>query len=408
MSDNLEFISDEEYERRKELRKQKVEAEKKRQQRNRKLFIMGAAALLVIIVAVVLIVVIANSIKKRKNADVEIYAGVGIGSTLSGEPISDDSISTDGDAEDSLANEDNLESNTDTYVDVQGAGQKYTFDSEEFVYSSDGIAQLSSAEYVSDYGILINLSSGKVVATKQGYSKMYPASMTKVMTVLTAWQYISEAELDERIVITQEATDYAYVHDCSSAGFLPGETVTLRDLFYGTILPSGGEAAYSLAVYVAGSHEAFVDLMNENVSALGLAETTHFTNCVGIYNDEHYSTCYDIAVIMAAAMRDEFLAKLLDTRRYTTSLTEEHPEGIELSNWFNRRIEDRDTGGYICGAKTGYVTQSGNCAVSCLDAQNGDRFICVSGKAGSSWRCIFDHVAAYNIYAVGNVGYHRE
>ena len=72
-----------------------------------------------------------------------------------------------------------------------------------------------------------------------------------------------ENKLNEVVTITREATDYSYVHDCSTTGFLDGEQVPLRDVFNGTILPSGGESAYQLAVYTAGSMEAFVDMMNQ-------------------------------------------------------------------------------------------------------------------------------------------------
>ena len=267
---------------------------------------------------------------------------------------------------------------------------------------------MTSEELTSEYGILIRVDDGKVIGSKDGFVKMFPASMTKLMTVLTARQYISEAQMDEKVAVSQLAIDYDFLHKCSSAGFEAKEVVTVKDLFYGTILPSGGDAAYMLALYVAGSHDAFVDLMNENCKALGIGETTHFTNCVGIYDDANYSSCNDIAVILAAAMDDPFLAEVLGTRRYTTSLTEEHPEGLDLSNWFLRRIEDKDTGGYVAGAKTGFVNESGSCGASFMQGNDGHNYICVTGKAWSSWRCIYDHVAVYNIYAIGNTDYHKQ
>ena len=82
-------------------------------------------------------------------------------------------------------------------------------------------------------------------------------------------QAVIENKLNEVVTITREATDYSYVHDCSTTGFLDGEQVPLRDVFNGTILPSGGESAYQLAVYTAGSMEAFVDMMNQKAVELG-------------------------------------------------------------------------------------------------------------------------------------------
>ena len=175
--------------------------------------------------------------------------------------------------------------------------------------------------------------------------------MTKVLTVLVAAEQIKEENLDDTFTMTLEITDYAYRNDCSSVGFLDGEKVTVRDLFYGTILPSGGDAAVGLATYIAGSHEAFVDMMNDKLKELGLSKTAHFTNCVGLYDENHYCTVYDMAVIMKAAMKNDMCREFLSAHSYTTAPTTEHPKGITISNWFLRRIEDKDTGGEVIGGK---------------------------------------------------------
>lgn len=130
--------------------------------------------------------------------------------------------------------------------------------------------------------------------------------MTKVLTLLVAVENLNGLNaLNDEFVITTEITDYCFRNDCSVAGFAVGEAVTIRDLLYGTILPSGGDGALGLAIYTAGSQEAFVELMNEKLKQLGLSDSAHFTNCMGIYNDNHYCTVYDMAVIMEAAMQDE-------------------------------------------------------------------------------------------------------
>ena len=129
--------------------------------------------------------------------------------------------------------------------------------------------------------------------------------MTKLLTILVAAEHISEEQLDDTFTMTIDITDYSYVNDCSNVGFLVDEKVPVRDLFYGTILPSGGDAAVGLATYVAGSHEAFVDMMNEKLEELGISESAHFTNCVGLYDVNHYCTIYDMAIIMKAALQNE-------------------------------------------------------------------------------------------------------
>ncbi len=255
-----------------------------------------------------------------------------------------------------------------------------------------------SEEVMSTNAILIEESTDTIIAAKGAEERISPASMTKVLTVLVAAEQLTEEDLDDTFTMTLEITDYAYVNDCSSVGFLNGEEVTVRDLFYGTVLPSGGDAAVGLATYVAGSHEAFVDMMNAKLEELGIADSAHFTNCVGLYDENHYCTVYDVAVIMKAAMRNELCREFLSAHIYTTVPTKQHPEGITMSNWFLRRIEDKDTGGEVLCAKTGYVTQAGSCAVSYGIFAGGTPYICVTANATSSWRCIYDQVEIFNRY----------
>lgn len=246
---------------------------------------------------------------------------------------------------------------------------------------------------VSKNVVFIDVEEGRILAQQDAKMRISPASMTKILTVLVAAEHITDA--DDTFEITIDITDYSFSHGCSNVGFEVGERVTVKDLFYGTVLPSGADAAVGLAKYAAGSHEAFVELMNEKLEELGISETSHCTNCVGLYDENHYSTVYDMAVILKAAYDNEFCREILSRHMYTTSATPEHPEGITLSNLFLRRIEDSDTHGEVLCAKTGYVVQSENCAASLSVGNDGRLYICVSAHSTSSWRCIKDHVAFY-------------
>lgn len=259
--------------------------------------------------------------------------------------------------------------------------------------STDEGTALPGSEVVSENVVFIDVEAGRILGQRGAQSRIPPASMTKILTVLVAAEHITDP--DDTFEITQDIVDYSFVNRCSNAGFEVGEKVTINDLFYGTVLPSGGEAAVALAVYVSGSQEAFVELMNEKLEELGISATTHFTNCVGIYDDDHYSTVYDMAVILKAAYDNSYCREVLGVRTYKTSVTEQHPEGIDLSNLFLRRIEDRDTHGEVLCAKTGYVDQSGNCAASLGIGNDGKRYICVTAHANDTWSCIRDHVALY-------------
>ncbi len=251
---------------------------------------------------------------------------------------------------------------------------------------------------VSENAVFIDVETGDILAERNYKEGICPASMTKILTVLVAAEHVTD--LDDTFTMTLEITDYGYVNDCSSAGFAKDETVTVRDLFYGTILPSGADAAVGLATYVAGDQESFVAMMNDKLKELGLSKTAHFTNCVGIYDEDHYCTVYDMAMILEAAIDNELCREVLSAHTYTTSKTEQHPDGIIISNWFLRRIEDKDTGGEVVCGKTGYVVQSGNCAASFGVDASGKEYICVTAESNSNWRCIKDHVDLYKQFAV--------
>lgn len=264
---------------------------------------------------------------------------------------------------------------------------------EAYVATATDATTSVPGEVVSSYAILVDTQTGNIIAQRNPKTIINPASMTKVLTVLVAAEHVTD--LEDTFTLTQEIADYSYKNDCSIVGWEVGETVKIKDLFYGTILPSGADAAVGLAEYVAGSQEKFVELMNAKLEELGLSESAHFTNCVGIYDENHYCSVYDMAMILQAALDNELCREVLSAKKYTTTFTEQHPEGINISNWFLRRIEDKDAGGFVLAGKTGYVVESGSCAASCaLDGEENE-YICVTADSTSSWRCIYDHVEIY-------------
>ncbi len=266
--------------------------------------------------------------------------------------------------------------------------------------SSDTVQM--NEELDSSTAVLFSVKDGSIIAEKGNpNTRIVPASMTKILTILVAKEHVDN--LDDTFEITYTETDYSFKNECSIVGFSVGEKPTIRDLFYGTILCSGADAAVALADYTAGSQEAFAEWMNAKLQDLGISESAHFTNCVGVYDEDLYCTPYDMAVILNEAMKDDFLREVLSAHTYTTSSTTEHPEGILISNWFLRRIEDKDSGsGFVLGAKTGFVAQSGNCAASYATDPEGNGYICVTAGATSGWRCIYDHAAIYKRFLPGD------
>lgn len=259
---------------------------------------------------------------------------------------------------------------------------------------------------VSEYGVVIDVENSTILAQKGANTRISPASMTKVLTLLTAADalglngedWANSPVLDDTFTITIEITDYSFSNDCSCVGFEVGEEVTVRDLFYGTIVPSGADAAVGLACYVAGSHEAFVELMNKKAESLGLSESSHFTNCVGLYDENLYSTVYDIAVILKTASDNPFCRDVLSARAYNTSSTEQHPDGIVVTSRFLRTIDKMDIHGKVLCAKTGYVSQAKSCAASLAADMYGKEYICVTATSSNTPQCIEDQAELYRTW----------
>ena len=268
---------------------------------------------------------------------------------------------------------------------------KYTDDTEDLVIDSE-------------YGILIDLDTNRVIAAKGGEEKIYPASMTKVMTLIVAYEHIKDLD---KTTYTFDAImlNDLYVAGASVAGFSVGETVTARDLLYGAILPSGGDATNALAELVAGGEEHFAVLMNEKVKELGL-ENTNFVTASGLHDDNHYSTCHDIAKILEYAISKPEMRKILSTYRYTTSSTPEHPEGIMLtSTMFSRMTGNEVDGLYIQGGKTGYTNEGRHClcsfAANCREDESltaPPQYLLVTAFAGGEYTPVYDAFKVYRKY----------
>ncbi len=252
-------------------------------------------------------------------------------------------------------------------------------------------------ELYSSSAVLVDVQTGAVLAEKNMDEKIYPASMTKVMTLLVAAENLPD--LDAAFTMTQAIIDPLYLAGASMAGYVNGETVTMRDLLYGAVVPSGAEATEALAQAVAGSEEAFVAMMNEKAAALGLANT-HFMNTSGLHDENHYSTVREIALILQAALENETCTEILSAENYRASETEQHPDGLAMTNKFLYRVhhEYALNGAEITAAKTGYTAEAMNCCASAGTTPDGRSVICVTANAWTGEFCIEDHIALYTKY----------
>lgn len=245
--------------------------------------------------------------------------------------------------------------------------------------------------------MVINTKTNKAVAVKNPKEKCYPASTTKILTLLTAVENITD--FNDTFTMTYEITDPLYKAEATVAGFLSGEVINMTDLLYGTVLPSGGDAAMGLACKISGSEAEFVKLMNKKVKELGL-KNTHFTNVTGLFDANHYTTAEDMSVILRTAMDNELCRKILSTYQYTAAKTPQHPDGLQLtSTLFSYMYGTEPEGADILGGKTGYVGESGYCIASFGNSDSGNEYVCVTMCAQTRWPAVYDQINIYSAYA---------
>lgn len=247
--------------------------------------------------------------------------------------------------------------------------------------------------------IIVNLSTHKVTAARNAEERLYPASTTKIMTLLVAQENIKS--YDDTFTMTTDITDPLYVAEATVAGFLSGEVIKMTDLLYGTILPSGADAAVGLAIKISGSEAQFVELMNKKVKELGL-KNTHFTNVTGLFDKNHYTTAYDMAIILEAAIRDPLCRKILSTYQYKSNPTNKHPDGLPMSaTLFNYMYGTEPETATILGGKTGFVNESGFCIASFgKNNTTENEYIVVTLKNSSRWPAIHGQIDLYKQFVI--------
>jgi len=248
----------------------------------------------------------------------------------------------------------------------------------------------------SSNAILVNLDTNKILLDKGSDEIIYPASLTKIMTVLVAIENIPN--LQEKILLPKSIFKDLYEENASMAGFLPNEEVTAEDLLYGSMLPSGADASIGLADYIAGSERKFVKLMNEKAKQLGM-KNTHFKNATGLHHSDHYTSVKDISILLQYALTNNTFRDIYTAERYSIKSTNLHPEGMTLtSRMFNNLYTNENTRGEIIGGKTGYTEQAGLCLAS-LATINGEEYILVTvGAKGDSRTEQFNITDALAVY----------
>ena len=212
---------------------------------------------------------------------------------------------------------------------------------------------LSNNDIYAEAAILINANSGQILYSKNIHEKLYPASITKI---LTAYLAITNLNLDDTLTATAEAID-SVPRSATHIAIDYGEIMTVKDLLYATLLESANDAANVLAIGVSGSITNFANLMNETVASLNLTDT-HFTNANGLPDDDHYTTAYDMAVIMQFCLENETFKEIIETATYQTATTNSKDVPRYFANRFKMITNSQYNYEYALGGKTGYTDEA--------------------------------------------------
>lgn len=249
--------------------------------------------------------------------------------------------------------------------------------------------------------ILIEANTGAILYAKNIDERLYPASTTKILTCTLAME---NCDLDEMVTFSREAVN-SVPWDGSKIGMDAGQALTMDQALDAILIGSANEVANAVAEHVGGSMDGFVDMMNARVKELGLTNT-HFVNANGLYDDNHYTTAYDLAIIA----RDFFSYELLCKKARTPSVdfvpTDTQPDEFTI-NSKNMLLEGKKYEyEYLVGSKTGYTDKARQTLVSCAK-KDGMELICVilmdeSPRQFQDTVTLFDY--GFNNFSIVNIG----
>ena len=239
--------------------------------------------------------------------------------------------------------------------------------------------------------ILYNMNEEKILYQLKSDEKLQIASLTKIMTVITAIE--NNDDLEKKVEITKEMLKG--IEEYTQVGFKVGDTPTIKDLLYGLMLPSGADAVNALAISTSGSISKFVDLMNEEASKLKL-KNTHFDNPVGMDSDNNYSTTSDIAKLLIYSLKNKTFKEVFTAKEYkievinktvkTTLTSYSRSYGLDVSN--------------ITGAKSGFTDGAGLCLASTATIDNVDYLLITLGASTKiRSNAVKDSLEIYDYYS---------
>ena len=242
--------------------------------------------------------------------------------------------------------------------------------------------------------VLLDAESNEILAGLKYDKKIYPASLTKLMTLLVAAENITD--MQAKYKFTDNDIDPLIEENASRAGYVAGDEATMEDLMYAAILPSGADGTLGLANAIAGSEKEF---------------DTNFVNASGLHDKQHYTTAQDMAVITRACLQNDVCRKVMFAEKWTTKPTQEYEDGIELDSILHARFggyfidadQDGEEDAKLEGGKTGFTDESMYCLATVVE-YGGKEYICITTKSDGDLIATEDTIMVYENYLPGAVG----
>lgn len=268
------------------------------------------------------------------------------------------------------------EQNTETTATEEASAEPALPESYYWPIQSNEIEGWPAGPQVqAETAIVMEASTGAILYSKNMDETRYPASITKIMTTLLA---IENCSLDEQVTFSENAI-WGIERDSSHIGIKIGEVLTMEQCLYGMMLASANEVCIAVAEHIAGSVDAFAEMMNEKAAELGCTNT-HFVNANGLHDDNHYTTAHDMALISQAALQNETFRQITGSTYYIVPTTNLTPDE---ERWLNNHHKMLLDGQYhydgCIGGKTGYTSIAGNTLVTFAE-RDGIQLICVVMK----------------------------
>lgn len=242
-----------------------------------------------------------------------------------------------------------------------------------------GEVPFPSGEVDAEAAALFDMTDSTVMYSESAFEQLYPASITKIMTALVAIKYGNPEDMvtvTEDAVITESGATLCHIK--------PGDVLSMEQLLYGLMLPSGNDAGAAIAVHMAGSIEAFADMMNEEALRLG-ATGTHFMNPHGLTQEEHYTTAYDLYLIFNEALKYPKFREVTETTTYIANYVDAAGAPVSKtwdgSNQYMSGKQETPEGLTVFSGKTGTTKAAGNCLIMATRDEAGKEYISVVLKS---------------------------